>query len=210
MTGTSKRENDRKNISNSDDNHYVAMCQKGNSNAFQTLVERHQKMMLNIAYRITGDYEEACETVQEAFLSAFKAIKKFRGDAAFSTWLTGITMNHARNRLKKMKSISLHEGISLDSRVETETGQKLFDPPSQEEPILAQIEKKELQAKVQECIGTLDNEFKEVIVLRDIQEFSYDEIRDILDIPEGTIKSRLFRAREAMRSCLKHKLGDIT
>jgi len=210
MTGTSKKENDRKNLSNSDDNYYVSMCQKGNSNAFQTLVERHQKKMLNIAYRITGDYEEACETVQEAFLSAFKAIKKFRGDAAFSTWLTGITMNQARNRLKKMKAISLHEEISLDSNVVTEYGQILFDPPSQEEPILAQIEKKELQAKVQECIGTLDNEFKEVIVLRDIQEFSYDEIRDILDIPEGTIKSRLFRAREAMKNCLKHKLGDIT
>ncbi len=78
MTGTSKRENDRKYFSNSDDNHYVSMCQKGNSNAFQTLVERHQKKMLNIAYRITGDYEEACETVQEAFLSAFKAIKKIQ------------------------------------------------------------------------------------------------------------------------------------
>jgi RNA polymerase sigma-70 factor (ECF subfamily) len=209
MTGMSKRENDKKNHALDDDNHYVSLCQKGNTNAFQVLVERHQKKMLNIAYRITGDYEEACETVQEAFLSAFKAIKKFRGEAAFSTWLTGITMNHARNRLKKIKSISHHEGISIDDPIETETGQVLFDPPTQEESILEQLEKKELQAKVQECIGTLDDEFREVLVLRDIQEFSYDEIHDILNIPEGTIKSRLFRAREAMKNCLRHVLGDI-
>ncbi len=106
-----------------------------------------------------------------------------------------------------MKSISLHEGISLDNHVETETGQILFIPPAQDD--LSSHKLKKITGKGQ-CIGTLDNEFKEVIVLRDIQEFSYDEIRDILDIPEGTIKSRLFRAREAMRSCLKHKLGDIT
>jgi RNA polymerase sigma-70 factor (ECF subfamily) len=173
------------------------------------LVEKHQKKMLNIAYRITGDYEEACETVQEAFLSAFKAIKKFRGEAAFSTWLTGITMNHARNRLKKMRSHAHHEGMSIDDPVETETGQILYDHPSQEEPIIEQLEKKELQAKVQKCIDTLDDEFREVLILRDIQEFSYDEIHDILKIPEGTIKSRLFRAREALKNCLKKVIGDL-
>jgi len=205
----SKRENDKRDSPQDNDNHYVALCQMGDTNAFQVLVERHQKKMLNIAYRITGDYEEACETVQEAFLSAFKAIKKFRGEAAFSTWLTGITMNHARNRLKKMLSHSHHEGMSIDDPIETETGQILYDHPSQEEPIIEQLEKKELQAKVQECIGTLDNEFREVLVLRDIQEFSYDEIHDILKIPEGTIKSRLFRAREALKNCLKKVIGDL-
>ncbi len=205
----SKRENDKRNSLQDDDNHYVALCQGGDTNAFQVLVERYQKKMLNIAYRITGDYEEACETVQEAFLSAFKAIKKFRGEAAFSTWLTGITMNHARNRLKKMRSHSHHEGVSIDDPIETETGQILYDHPSQEEPIIEQLEKKELQAKVQECIGTLDDEFREVLVLRDMQEFSYDEIHAILNIPEGTIKSRLFRAREALKNCLNKVIGDL-
>jgi RNA polymerase sigma-70 factor (ECF subfamily) len=205
----SKRENDTKDSVQDDDNHCVALCQRGDTNAFQVLVERYQKKMLNIAYRITGDYEEACETVQETFLSAFKAIKKFRGDAAFSTWLTGITMNHARNRLKKIRSHSHHEGVSIDDPIGTETGQIFYDHPSQEEPIIEQLEKKELQAKVQECIGTLDDEFREVLVLRDIQEFSYDEIHAILNIPEGTIKSRLFRAREALKNCLKKVIGDL-
>jgi RNA polymerase sigma-70 factor (ECF subfamily) len=205
----SKRENDKRDSPQDEDNHYVALCQRGDTNAFQVLVERYQKKMLNIAYRITGDYEEACETVQETFLSAFKAIKKFRGEAAFSTWLTGITMNHARNRLKKIRSHSHHEGVSIDDPIGTETGQILYDHPSQEEPIIEQLEKKELQAKVQECIGTLDDEFRGVLVLRDIQEFSYDEIHAILNIPEGTIKSRLFRAREALKNCLKKVIGDL-
>jgi RNA polymerase sigma-70 factor (ECF subfamily) len=205
----SKIENDKRDSPQDDDNHYVVLCQRGDTNAFQALVERYQKKMLNIAYRITGDYEEACETVQEAFLSAFKAIKKFRGEAAFSTWLTGITMNHARNRLKKMRSHSHHEGVSIDDPIEIETGQILYNHPSQEEPIIEQLEKKELQAKVQECIGTLDDEFREVLVLRDMQEFSYDEIHAILNIPEGTIKSRLFRARKALKNCLKKVIGDL-
>ena len=205
----SNNKNDKMHPHGNDDSYYVALCRKGDTNAFQVLVEKHQKKMLNIAYRITGDYEEACETVQEAFLSAFKSIKKFRGEAAFSTWLTGITMNHARNRLKKMRSHSHHEGMSIDDPIETETGQIFYDHPSQEEPIIEQLEKKELQAKVQECIGILDDEFREVLVLRDMQEFSYDEIHAILNIPEGTIKSRLFRAREALKNCLKKVIGDL-
>jgi RNA polymerase sigma-70 factor (ECF subfamily) len=205
----SKIENDKRDSLQDEDNRYVSLCQGGDTNAFQVLVERYQKKMLNIAYRITGDYEEACETVQEAFLSAFKAIKKFRGEAAFSTWLTGITMNHARNRLKKIRSHSHHEGVSIDDPIETENGQIFYNYPSQEEPIIEQLEKKELQAKVQECIGTLDYEFREVLVLRDMQEFSYDEIHAILNIPEGTIKSRLFRARDTLKNCLKRVIGDL-
>ena len=206
----SKRENGNGGPLHDDgDDYYVALCQGGDTNAFQVLVERHQKRMLNIAYRITGDYDEACETVQEAFFSAFKAVRKFRGEAAFSTWLTGITLNHARNRLKKMRSHSHHEVMSINDPVETENGQIQFEYSSQELPIIEQLEKKELQARVQGCIGTLDHEFKEVLVLRDIQEFSYEEIHDILNIPEGTIKSRLFRAREALKNCLKGVIGDL-
>ena len=210
MFVTSKNKDDKKNIPQNDDNHYVSICREGDTNAFQVLVERHQKKMLNIAYRITGDYEEACEAVQEAFLSAFKAIKKFRGEAAFSTWLTGITMNHARNRLKKVQSRLHYEELSIDDPAEAVTGRTLHNHPTQEIPAIEQLEKKELQAKVQECIDTLDSEFREVLVLRDMQEFSYDEIHTILNIPEGTIKSRLFRARKAMKNCLRHVLGDIS
>jgi len=187
----------------------VSSCQKGDTDAFEVLVKRYQKKMLNIAYRMTGDYEEACEIVQEAFLSAYRAIKKFRGDAKFSTWLTGIVMNHSKNCLKQMKARSHHEGLSIDETLETEDGQLAHEPQSHEAPIIEQLEKKEIQERVQACINSLDEEHREVLVLRDIQGFSYDEIRDILKIPDGTVKSRLFRARDALKDCLKEVLGDL-
>ena len=167
--------------------------------------------MLNIVYRITGDYDDACEVVQEAFLSAYRAIKKFRGDAKFSTWLTGITVNHAKNRLRQTQSRSYHEVVSIDDPVETESGQLAPDPPSQEASAIEQLEQKEVQEKVQECIGGLDKDQREVLVLRDIEEFSYDEIGRILKIPDGTVKSRLSRARDALKDCLKMKkvIGDL-
>jgi RNA polymerase sigma-70 factor (ECF subfamily) len=83
------------------------------------------------------------------------------------------------------------------------------DPPAREASIIEQLEQKEIQAKVQECIKALDNEYREVLVLRDIEGFSYDEIHDILNIPDGTVKSRLFRARDALKDCLKKVIGDI-
>jgi RNA polymerase sigma-70 factor (ECF subfamily) len=192
-----------------EDHEFVSACRKGNVDAFEVLVEKYQKKMLNIAYRMTGDYEEACEIVQEAFLSAYRAIRKFRGEARFATWLYGITVNHAKNRMRQVQSRSRHETLSLDDPVETENGWLVHDPPSAETPIVEQLEKKEIQSKVQECISSLDDEYREVLVLRDIQGFSYEEIRDILKIPDGTVKSRLFRARDALKDCLKKVIKDL-
>ncbi|MCX5812672.1 MAG: sigma-70 family RNA polymerase sigma factor [Proteobacteria bacterium] len=188
---------------------FVLLCKKGNVDAFEVLVERYQKRMLNIAYRITDNYEDACEVVQEAFLSAFKSIKKFRGEAKFSTWLTGITINHAKNRSKQIKTLYHHEGASIDDTIETDSGSYNMEPQSPEIPIVEQLVQKEVQAEVQKCINSLDEEYREVVVLRDMQGFSYEEIQDILKIPEGTVKSRLFRARDTLRNCLKKVLGDL-
>lgn len=199
---------EKKRASKDDDAEHVIQCQKGHIDAFQILVERHQKKMINIAYRMTGDYDEACDIAQEAFLSAYRAIKKFRGEAKFSTWLTGITINHAKNRLRQLRSQSYHEVVSLDDPLETETGLLARDPPSRETPAIEQLEQKEVQAKVQGCINTLDTEYKQVLVLRDIEGFSYEEIGDILKIPDGTVKSRLYRARDGVKNCLKKILGD--
>ncbi|MBA4389951.1 MAG: RNA polymerase subunit sigma-24 [Syntrophus sp. (in: bacteria)] len=201
--------NEKKRVSTDDDAEYVTRCQKGHIDAFEILVERHQKKMINIAYRMIGDYDEACDITQEAFLSAYRSIKKFRGEAKFSTWLTGITINHTKNRLRQLQSRSYHEVISLDDPVETESGTLTYDPPAREASAIEQLEQKEVQAKVQGCINTLDTEYKQVLVLRDIEGFSYEEISDILKIPDGTVKSRLFRARGSVKNCLKKILGDI-
>ena len=92
--------------------------------------------------------------------------------------------------------------------MDTEEGQLRSDPPDPGPSIAEQFEKKEVQAKVQACIDSLDDEYKEVLVLRDIQGFSYDEISCILKIPDGTVKSRLFRARDTLKDRLKRVLGD--
>jgi RNA polymerase sigma-70 factor, ECF subfamily len=189
-----------------DDNSLISLCLKGDVNAFEVLVERYQKKMLNIAFRMTGDYEEACDIVQDVFLSAYRSIKQFRGESVFSTWLTAITVNHTKNRLKQIGTRHHHEVLSIDDPLENQDGGIVFEPQSTGPTVVEQLETKEVQAKVQECINALDNEYKAVLVLRDIQEFSYDEIRDILKIPDGTVKSRLFRARDAVKNCLKKVL----
>lgn len=183
----------------------VCACQRGDVDAFGLLVERHQKKMINVAYRMTGNYDEAFDIVQDAFLSAYRAIGQFRAEARFSTWLCGIVLNAAKTRLKRAKD---HPILSLD------------DPAGPSGPLVARaaaggasalevLERKEIQAAVRHCIGTLGEEYREVMVLRDTLGYAYEEIRAMLGVPEGTIKSRLFRAREAVKNCLKATLGDL-
>jgi RNA polymerase sigma-70 factor (ECF subfamily) len=190
-----------------EDYQLVSLCQGGDPDAFQPLVEKYQRKLLNMAYRIIGDYEVACESVQDAFLSAFKSIGKFRGEAKFSTWLYRIVINVSRNHLRQMRGRLRREGFSIDDCDHDKKG--LFDdPPAQGFSVLEELERKEVQLKVRNCINALDAEYREVLVLRDLQELSYEEIRDILRIPDGTVKSRLFRARDALKDCLKKTLGD--
>ena len=191
-----------------DDLEYVSLCKKGDVDAFEVLVRRHEKRIFNIAYRIVGDYDEACEIVQEGFISAYKNIKGFKGKAKFATWLYAIVINGSRNRLKQLRSRRYREGCSIDDPIMTPDGEIAADPPSREPSALDRLEARDVQQRVQGCINTLDAEFREVIILRDIQGFSYEEISAMLKVPEGTVKSRLFRAREAMRACLQDFMGD--
>ncbi len=192
-----------------DDAGFVALSQKGDVNAFEALVRKHQKRMLNIAFRLIGDYEEACEVVQDAFVSAYKNIGTFRGESKFTTWLTSITVNLSKNRLKQVKSRQGREAFSIDDPVRTDEGRMLIDPPSNEPSVLDRLEKADIRSKVQDCIKSLDPDFREVLVLRDMQDFSYDEIAGVLRMRGGTVKSRLFRAREMVRDCLKRVMGDL-
>jgi RNA polymerase sigma-70 factor (ECF subfamily) len=189
------------------DREIVARCQGGDVQAFGVLVEKYQEKMLNTAYRMIGDYQEACEVTQEAFLSAYRGIKKFRGEAAFSTWMTGIVLNQSRNRLKQMKRRSRYESRSLDDPTETPDGSIPREAAAEDCSAAEALEKKDTARIVQNCLNALDPEFREVVVLREIQGCSYDEIRDILKLPDGTVKSRLFRAREILKGSLKKRMG---
>ena len=192
-----------------EDYNLVSLCKKGNVDAFEVLVRKHQKRMLNIAYRMIGNYEDACEIVQDAFVSAYKGIKDFEEKSRFSTWLYTIVLNLSRNRLKQLKIKSYREEFSFNDPVITDDSQINKEPASGETTILERLERRDVQQKVQGCINSLDSEFREVLILRDIHGFSYDEISNMLKIPEGTVKSRLFRARDILRDCLKRVIGDL-
>ena len=104
----------KKTIAADEDIEFVLACRKGDAEAFGVLVERHQKKMLNIAYRMMGNYNEACDVTQEAFLAAYKSIKTFKAEAKFSTWLYRIVINYSKNRLKQLRNIGQREGVSID------------------------------------------------------------------------------------------------
>jgi len=195
-------------MTDDEDARVVLLCQKGDTDAFEILVERHQKRMLNVAYRMLGDYDEACDVVQEAFLAAYHAIRSFRREATFSTWLYGIVVNHARNRIKQTEVRLRHEARSIDDPVGLRDGSLQRELPDCGESAAERLEKKEVEARVQACIRALEADQREVLILRDIQGFSYEEIGGLLKLADGTVKSRLFRARAALKDCLVNVLGD--
>ena len=170
----------------------VRRLQRGETDAFETLVRRHQKTIFNLAYRMLGDYDEAAETTQEAFLSAYRAIGRFRGEANFSTWLYRIALNHANTRRKNL--------VNRQRRtVPIETTEPLYD--THLDPAQA-VEQKEIQDRVQQALNSLEQDDAMIILLRDLQDVSYEEIARVLEIPVGTVKSRLHRARQALKSRL--------
>lgn len=192
-----------------DDATLAAACRNGDLSAFECLVERHQRMLINVAFRVTGVYEDACDIVQDAFIAAWRKIGDYRGDAKFSTWLTAIVINLSRSRLQQMQQQHKREAYSLNAPNPGGDGESLPDPPSGARSALDQLEDTELRRSLQHCIEALTPEFREVLVLRDMQELSYDEVAAALKLREGTVKSRLFRAREAVKDCLKKAVGCL-
>ncbi len=190
-----------------EDHEIIARCQKGDVEAFEEIVMKYQNKMFNIAYHMLSDYNDASEVVQDAFVSAYKNIRGFKGRSRFFTWLYTIVVNLSRNRIKQVKTRAEREQFSMDEPVETDDGQVKVEFASGGLSVLEKLEKRELDQKVQSCINALEADFREVIVLRDMQGFAYDEISDMLKIAAGTVKSRLHRAREAVRNCLKKVIG---
>lgn len=170
----------------------VRRIQRGDTDAFEVLVRRHEKTIFNLVYRMLGDYDDAAETSQEVFLSAYRAIGQFRGDANFSTWLYRIALNHANTRRKSVSTYN-RRLVPIDKT-------DLINDP-QLGPAET-LEKKEISERVQQALNDLEPEDATVIVLRDLQDSPYEEIARMLSVPVGTVKSRLHRARRALKSRL--------
>lgn len=198
------------NILGSDEERGLVAAAKANDlKAFEQLVRRHETKIFNLALRMTGRYEDACDVTQEVFVSAFTHLASFRGDSKFSTWLTSIAVNLSRNRLAQLKRRGSKEAVSLDNPVDSDDGAVPREAVSEDPSAHELLESKDAQQAVQDCINSLPPEFREVVVLRDLQDFSYDEIASMLKLREGTVKSRLFRARDALKHCLKRVIGDL-
>jgi RNA polymerase sigma-70 factor, ECF subfamily len=168
----------------------VQNLQRGQTDAFEILIRRHEKTIFNLVYRMLGDYDEAAEVSQEAFLSAYRAIGTFRGDSNFSTWLYRIALNHATTRRK-----------TLNTRQQRNVSMENTEPVSDPQPGPAEtMEKKEIRERVQQALNSLEPDDATVILLRDLQDVPYEEVARVLEIPIGTVKSRLHRARQALKA----------
>ncbi len=175
---------------------------QGDQQAYKKLLERHRKAIFHIAYKIVRNSEEAADLVQETFMKAFGSLKTYRFEYRFSTWLYRIAANNAIDFLRKRKI----EALSLDRPVETRDGSVELQLPDWTHNPEFDFTRKQRRISIEEAISQLPDKYREVIIYRHNEDKSYDEIARILDIPVGTVKARIFRARELLKKKLKNAL----
>lgn len=179
----------------------VSAALDGNQQAYRELFDAHRASILHIISKIVRNYEEANDLVQETFIKAFGSLASYRSEYRFSTWLYKIAANNSIDYLRK-KKMKLY---SIDRPIETRNGSVNLELPDHSHNPEKDYHSKIKRNLIQEAIETLPPNYREVIVLRHQEERSYEEIALKLDIPVGTVKARIFRAREL----LKKKLKDI-
>lgn len=178
----------------------VRRCRAGDPHAFAGLVDSYQDRIFATVYRILGDAEDARDLAQEAFLRAWSKIGSFREGARFSTWIYTIALNLTRSELRKRRVRQATKPTSLSGGSDGE-GERP-DPPDPRDGPDVDAARRELFALAMREVEALEPESKEVIVLRDMQDLSYEEIAEVLGVPVGTVRSRLHRARETLRRLL--------
>lgn len=179
-----------------DDVEVISAVLKGNTDAFGVLVRRYQKRVYNLALRYCGDRQEAEDLAQEVFLRIFRALNTFRGDSLFSTWLYRIATNVCLDALRRQKN---RPEPVLDQPLETDSGELERELVSPEPGPVHQVEAAELAAMIRQEVARLREPYRSTIVLRDLEDLTYDEIAQILNVSVGTVKSRLHRARSILR-----------
>jgi RNA polymerase sigma-70 factor (ECF subfamily) len=169
--------------------------------AFRELLELHRDRVYNITFRMLGNRAEAEDVAQEVFISVFKTIDTFREQSKFSTWLYRVAVNHCKNRIKYLARRHDRDRDELDETSQQANG-AVGAPVRAAQPDRA-LEGAQMERLLQEAIGNLDDDHRIVVVLRDIEDLSIEEICDITGLPDGTVKSRLHRARLALRKKLQ-------
>ena len=177
----------------------VQLCKKGDAGAFNVLVLRYQDRVFNMLFRMTGDRQLANDLAQETFIKAYKAIGGFRVGSSFYTWIYRIAVNTAYSYMRKEKAQKRVNTVALE---DNPLGRDGVASKKKNNPVQI-LERSELEMKVQQYISELDNTLRSVVILRDIEGMEYQVIAEILDIPIGTVKSRLHRGRMELREKLK-------
>jgi RNA polymerase sigma-70 factor (ECF subfamily) len=176
----------------------VKRVQRGEKSAFDLLVLKYQHRIGAVIGRFVPDHAEAQDIAQESFMRAYRALHNFRGDAQFYTWLYRIAVNTAKNHLVAMKRRPPTSDVEVDD-AEHFTGARMQDNDTPEHELL----REEIAREVSETVASLPEELRQAITLREVEGLSYEEIAETMDCPIGTVRSRIFRAREAIDARLR-------
>jgi RNA polymerase sigma-70 factor, ECF subfamily len=186
------------------DRQLVARAQRGDKHAFELLVEKYQRKLARLLSRFIRDPAEVEDVTQEAFIKAYRALPAFRGDSAFYTWLYRIGINTAKNYLMAMgRRAPTSTEVEAEEAEGFEEGEQLLDINTPESVLLSN----EIAETVNATIESLPEELRRAIQMREIEGMSYEDIAQAMDCPIGTVRSRIFRAREAIAEQLRPLLG---
>jgi len=191
-------------VERSVDQQLVIRVQKGDKSAFDLLVRKYQHRIAKLVSRYVSDRAEVDDVTQEAFIRAYRAIKGFRGESAFYTWLYRIAVNTAKNYLVALGRRPSTIDVESEDAETLESGSALRDVMTPERHLLAE----EIGKTVERVMESLPEELRLALTLREIDGLSYEEIAEIMDCPIGTVRSRIFRAREAIDEQLRPLLEN--
>lgn len=183
------------------DREWAQRAKEGNEVAYQKIVDRYRKSLHYYISKMVRDQKVVEDLVQETFMKAFDNISSYSTDYAFSTWLYRIAKNHTIDYLRKKKLNTL----SIDEPVQTKEGEMQMELPDKKEETDRDVIRKQRKKIIQQAIDNLPDKYQSVIKLRHMQEKSYQEISDELDLPLGTVKAHIYRARELLYKALKDK-----
>lgn len=177
----------------------VARAKRGDQEAFGALVEANQGRIYNLTLRMTGSPEDALDLSQEAFLNAWRGLDKFQGDSSFSTWLYRLASNVCIDFLRREKR---RKDISMTVSLDDEEERRQAELPDHRHSPEREVERRELREDIRRGLMSLSEEHRQVLVMRELSGMSYAEIGAVLKLEEGTVKSRIARARVALRKIL--------
>ncbi|HQU70816.1 MAG TPA: sigma-70 family RNA polymerase sigma factor [Calditrichia bacterium] len=185
-----------------EDQKLIAEAREGKDKAFEQLLNKYRNLVYHVMIKMVRNPQEAEDLTQEAFIKAFKALTSFNEDYAFSTWLMKIATNNCIDHLRKKKLKTL----SIDEPVQYKDEPVKIEVPDHEPTPEHQLLNRERSAMINNAIDGLPERYRHVILLRHKEEKSYEEIAEILKLPLGTVKARIFRAREMLNKSIKHLL----